>query len=61
MTALCVVAIGDAVGPDEAPQPHEGADGWIHRQKVGVDDRRDLPANVDLGASAVIGAQDLRR
>ena len=53
-----VVAVGDAVGPHKTPQPHERADCRIHRQKVVVDDRRDLSADMDFSASAKIGAHD---
>ena len=54
----CVVAVGHAVGPHKVPQPHERADGGVHRKEVCVDDRRDLSANVDFSASTEICAHD---
>jgi hypothetical protein len=53
-----VVMVGHAFGPHKAPQPHERADGGVHRKKVRMDDRRDLSADVDFSASTKIGAHD---
>src|SRR5450759_4176988 len=48
-----------ALRPYEVPQFHQRADRRIHREKVAMDDRHDLAADMNLGAAAVIGTENM--